>query len=84
MVDDACDICVFKAGLVGIVVFRDVALVGGAVYLRALNLDWKVKLGNFRTTTPKPFFPLETIWLQKLRLLIEIIYGLIFSVEKME
>ncbi|KAF8112127.1 hypothetical protein N665_0066s0005 [Sinapis alba] len=30
-------------GLVGIVVFRDVALVGGAVYLRALNLDWKWK-----------------------------------------
>ncbi|CAH8381840.1 unnamed protein product [Eruca vesicaria subsp. sativa] len=29
--------------LVGIVVFRDVALVGGAVYLRALNLDWKWK-----------------------------------------
>lgn len=36
--------------------FRDVALVGGAVYLRALNLDWKVKLDNFRTRTPKPFF----------------------------
>jgi len=31
-----------KAGLVGIVLLRDVALVGGAVYLRALNLDWKV------------------------------------------
>ncbi|XP_023641864.1 cardiolipin synthase (CMP-forming), mitochondrial-like [Capsella rubella] len=30
------------SGLVGIVVLRDVALVGGAVYLRALNLDWKV------------------------------------------
>ncbi|ESQ38112.1 hypothetical protein EUTSA_v10028782mg [Eutrema salsugineum] len=30
-------------GLVGIVVFRDVALVGGAVYLRAVNLDWKWK-----------------------------------------
>jgi cardiolipin synthase len=30
-------------GLVGIVLLRDVALVGGAVYLRALNLDWKWK-----------------------------------------
>uniref|UniRef100_A0A1J3FB88 Cardiolipin synthase, mitochondrial n=1 Tax=Noccaea caerulescens TaxID=107243 RepID=A0A1J3FB88_NOCCA len=28
-------------GLVGIVVFRDLALVGGAVYMRAVNLDWK-------------------------------------------
>lgn len=52
----------FKAGLVGIVVFRDVALVGGAVYLRALNLDWKVKLDNFRTRTTKPFFSLSTIY----------------------
>ncbi|KFK30995.1 hypothetical protein AALP_AA6G055000 [Arabis alpina] len=30
-------------GLVAIVVFRDIALVGGAVYLRAVNLDWKWK-----------------------------------------
>ncbi|VVB07816.1 unnamed protein product [Arabis nemorensis] len=30
-------------GLVAIVVFRDIALVGGAIYLRAVNLDWKWK-----------------------------------------
>ncbi|XP_039114525.1 CDP-diacylglycerol--glycerol-3-phosphate 3-phosphatidyltransferase 1, chloroplastic isoform X1 [Dioscorea cayenensis subsp. rotundata] len=30
-------------GLVGLVLFRDIALVGGAVYKRASNLGWKVK-----------------------------------------
>lgn len=32
-----------KAGLVGMVVLRDVALVGGAVYHRAASLGWKVR-----------------------------------------
>lgn len=33
----------FEAGLVGLVVFRDVFLVGGAVYLRGSSLGWKVR-----------------------------------------
>lgn len=33
----------FEAGLVGLVLFRDIALVGGAVYKRASNLGWKVR-----------------------------------------
>ncbi|CAN8308458.1 unnamed protein product [Cochlearia groenlandica] len=49
-------------GLVGIVVFRDVALVGGAVYLRALNLDWKWKnwsdFFNLNGSSPKKVEPL--------------------------
>lgn len=32
----------FEAGLVSLVVFRDVFLVGGAVFLRANSLGWKV------------------------------------------
>lgn len=32
-----------EAGLVGLIVFRDVGLVGGAVYQRASNLEWKVR-----------------------------------------
>jgi cardiolipin synthase len=33
---------VLKAGLVGLVVVRDLLLVGGAVYKRASSLGWKV------------------------------------------
>lgn len=33
-----------KAGLVGLVVLRDVALVSGAVYQRASSLGWQVRL----------------------------------------
>lgn len=33
----------FEAGLVGIVVFRDVFLVGGAIFQRASSLGWKVR-----------------------------------------
>lgn len=33
----------FVAGLVSLVVFRDVFLVGGAVFLRANSLGWKVQ-----------------------------------------
>lgn len=34
----------FAAELVGIVVLRDVLLVGGAVYKRAFDLGWQVRL----------------------------------------
>lgn len=34
----------FEAGLVGLVVLRDVVLVGGAVYKRASDLNWEVIL----------------------------------------
>ncbi|KAF5944310.1 hypothetical protein HYC85_018387 [Camellia sinensis] len=33
----------FEAGLVGLVVLRDVALIGGAAYKRASSLDWEWK-----------------------------------------
>lgn len=32
-----------KAGLVGLVVFRDIGLVGGAVYKRVLIMNWKAR-----------------------------------------
>jgi cardiolipin synthase len=35
-------VCDFAAGLVGLVVFRDAFLVGGAVFQRASSLGWKV------------------------------------------
>lgn len=38
--------CFCEAGVVAIVVLRDVALVGGAVYKRADSFDWKVR-GNY-------------------------------------
>ncbi|KAJ0082885.1 hypothetical protein Patl1_11090 [Pistacia atlantica] len=49
-------------GLVGIVVLRDVALVGGAVYLRASSLGWKWKSWsdfiNLDGTSPQKVEPL--------------------------
>ncbi|PNX77184.1 cardiolipin synthase-like protein [Trifolium pratense] len=36
-------VCDFAAGLVGLVVFRDAFLVGGAVFQRASSLGWKWK-----------------------------------------
>ena len=48
MFDDAYLISLLccKAGLVGLIVLRDVALVSGAVYQRANSLGWQVKLLN--------------------------------------
>lgn len=49
-------------GLVGLIVFRDVGLVGGAVYQRASNLEWKWKswsdFFNIGGTRPKKVEPL--------------------------
>lgn len=36
----------FEAGLVGLVVFRDVFLIGGAIFQRASSLGWKVRNKN--------------------------------------
>lgn len=36
-----CYLQMKKAGLVGLVVFRDIGLVGGAVYKRILMMNWK-------------------------------------------
>ncbi|XP_021887379.1 cardiolipin synthase (CMP-forming), mitochondrial [Carica papaya] len=43
-------------GLVGLVVLRDVALVGGAVYQRALSLGWEVTLPSLNLFTFIYFF----------------------------
>lgn len=39
-----CLVFCYEAALVSMVVLRDVALVGGAVYKRASILEWKVRL----------------------------------------